>query len=146
MTTSVTFDQTALSLSPLVVGLYGMSATYFLPPDGITWPALTMRRTYAPDSIYIDGKDLLSAVADSGVCQLSIYVQADSTADLFTAQDALEVAATQWAYDLTLTLDGVSRTFQADPEIPQWGQIDAGMLRAYMSKATITIPVNPPTS
>ena len=142
MTTSVSFDRTALSLSPLVVAGYSSTATYFLPSDGITWPAFTMRRTYAPDGD-IAGKQLLSAVPDEGSVQLAIYVQSDTTADLRTAMDALDAAATQWAYDLTVTVDGVARTYQADPEYPQWGQVDAGMVRAFMSHATITIPVNP---
>lgn len=142
MTTSITFDRTALTLSPLVVGAYSSTATYFLAADGISRPGFTMRRTYAPDGD-IAGKQLLSAVADQGPIQLNIYVQADTTADLQTAIDDLEAASTQWSYDLTVTIDGVARTYQADPEFPQWGQVDAGMVRAFMAHASITVPVNP---
>ncbi len=142
MTTSVTFDRTSLSLSDLVVGLYAADATYFLPPEGITRPAFTMRRTYAPDGD-ITGKQLLQAVQDSGPVQLSIYAQATSTSALTTAMEALDAAATQWSYDLTVTVDGVARTYPADPEFPQWGLVDAGLVGVFLALATITVPVNP---
>jgi hypothetical protein len=142
MTTSLTFDRTSLSLSPLIVGLFTPSATYFLPEDGITWPAFTMRRTYAPDGD-VPGKQKLAAVPDQGPCQVAVYVQSDTTANLHAAMDALDAAATQWSYDLTITDNGVARTYQADPEFPQWGQLETAMSLGVLARATITIPVNP---
>lgn len=143
MTTSVSFDRSSLSLSPLVVGLYSLSATYFLAGDGVFRADFAMRRGYAPDSSYIPGKRLLTAVADAGTLPVVIYVQSDSTTDLQAAMDVLTTAATQWSYDVTLTIDGVAKTYQADPEFPQWGQVDNGMMRAFMARASIQIPVNP---
>lgn len=143
MTTSLTFDRTTLSLTPLVIGLYSPTATYFLAGDGVFRPDFTVRRTYAADSNYIPGKRLLTAVADAGTLPVVIYLQADTTADLETARGALNDAATQWSYDVTLTIDGVARTYQADPEFPQWGQVTHGEMRAFMARASIQIPVNP---
>lgn len=143
MTTSLSFDRTTLSLTPLVIGLYSPVATYFLAGDGVFRADFTMRRNYAADSNYIPGKRLLAAVADAGTLPVVIYLQSDSTAALETAREALNDAATQWSYDVTLTLDGVATTYQADPEFPQWGQVTQGELRAYMARAAIQIPVNP---
>ena len=142
MTTSVSFDRTALSLSPLVVSTETTTATYFLPEDGLFRADFTMRRTYAPDGD-VPGKLKLSAVPDAGTLPLTIYVQAANSADLETAMDALTAATTQWAYDVTVTIDGVAHTYQADPEFPQWGQVDAHMVSGFVARASITIPVNP---
>lgn len=142
MTTSVSFDRTALSLSPLVVGLYSDSATYWLPADGLFRADFTMRRTYAPDGD-VPGKLKLAAVPDAGTLPLTVYVQAANSVDLETAMDDLTAATTQWAYDVTVTIDGVSRTYQADPEYPVWGQAESAMVLQFLARASITIPVNP---
>lgn len=143
MTTQISIDRTGLSLSPLVVGLYSLSATYFLPADGLYRADFTMRRTYSPDSAYLPGKQLLAAVPDAGTLPLVVYVQADTTAHLQTAMDALTAATTQWSYSITETIDGVAKTYLADPEFPQWGQVDHGMSQAFMARGAVQIPVNP---
>lgn len=142
MTTSVSFDRTALVLSPLVVGTFTPAATYWLPADGLSRADFTMRRTYAPDGD-VPGKVKLQAVPDAGTLPLTVYVQADTSANLEAAMDELTDAATQWSYDITVTIDGVSHTYQADPEFPQWGQVETAMVTGFLSRASITIPVNP---
>lgn len=139
---SVSFDRTALSLSPLVVS-DDMSADLYFPEDGVSYPPFTMRRTYLPDSDWIAGQQLKSAVRSAAPWPLSIYAHADTTASLVAAMTELEDAASQWAYDVTLTIDGVSWTWPADPELPQWGDVDSGMVRAHMARASLVVPINP---
>lgn len=139
---SVTFDREALSLADLVI-TEDSSDTFWLPEDGVSWPDFAMRRTYLPDSDYVGGQQLRSAVPAASTLPLTIYAHADTTAELKAAMAELSAAATQWAYDLTLTIDGESWTYPADPEFPQWGQVDSGMVRAHMARASLTVPVNP---
>ena len=49
--------------------------------------------------------------------------------------------------DLTLIVDGVTiGTYKAFAEFPNWGALDSAGVRARISEATITIPINPPGS
>lgn len=127
----------------LVIYDHPNKGDFWVTEDGLTWPSFTMRRSYAPDSEAIGGKQLLRAVSDAGQTSLVIYAHADTTTALVALMDELEAATSQFGYDLTITLDGFTRTWPADAELPQWGQLDSGKARALMTTATITIPLNP---
>jgi hypothetical protein len=143
VTTSITIDRTALSLPDLVITGDSTGADFHLPEDGIGRPNFAMRRGYAPTSRLISGQQLLSAVADVGSLSLRIYAHGTSTADLDVNRAALTAALTQWAFQLTLTVDGSAETYWCDPEFPTWGPVDSGEVAAFMSIATITVPVQP---
>lgn len=140
---SLTIARDALSLDDLVITNDPYAGNFHLPEDGLERPGFTMRRTYAPDSAYFPGRVLLAAVADASTMPVSIYAHADDSAGLATAMAELEAATSQFAYDLTLSIDGQARTWLADPELPQWGAVDSGMVRAFMARASIVIPLNP---
>lgn len=140
---SATFDRTSLSLSPLVIGSNPYLDDFHMAEDDATWPSFKMRRAYAPDSDFVEGKQLLTAVRDAGEIALTIYAHTSTTALLVTAMDKLEAATSQFTYDFTLTVDGVARTYVAHAELPKWGALDSGMVKAHLMKATITIPLNP---
>lgn len=140
---SVTFDRTSLSLSPLVIDNDPFTGNFHLPEDGTERPGRKIRRTYAPTSAYVAGSYLLAAVEDSGTLPLSIYVHGTDATDLEAAIDELEAAVTQFAYTVTVTVDGVARSFNADPELPSWGVLDSGMVGAHLARASIVIPINP---
>lgn len=129
---------------PLVIGQDPSSESgLWLPEDGVQRPTRGMRRTYAPDSAYIPGRTLLAAVEDAATLPLVIYAGAGSTAALEALMAELDAATNQFAYYLTLTLDAVTRTWSADPELPQWGDLDSGMTKAHIARASIIIPLNP---
>ena len=55
----------------------------------------------------------------------------------------LEAALSQWAYTITTTVDGVATAYNAEPCIPTWGPVEAGMVRARLARASVSVPVNP---
>jgi hypothetical protein len=140
---SLTIDRASLSLSPLVITNDPYAGNFHIPEDGVEWPGFSMRRTYAPDSAYFPGRTLLAAVGDASTLPATIYTHAATSALLETARDVLEAALSQWSYEVTLSVDGQARTWLADPELPQWGVVDSGMVRAFMARATVVIPLNP---
>lgn len=116
---------------------------FWLPEDGIGQIVRALRRTYAPDSAYIPGKVLLAAVEEASAVPLAIYAQASTAVGLQALRDELEAAATQWAYDLTLNINGVARTYNAEMEIPVWAAFDAPMADVHLDRCQLVIPVNP---
>lgn len=116
---------------------------FWIPEDGLVWPSFPMRRTYAPQSKDIGGQQLLGAVPDSGQTSLRVYARAATTTALVALMDEFEAASSQFQYDFTIGLLGFSRTWLADAELPQWGQINAGEAKSKIIAGTITIPLNP---
>jgi len=143
---SVTIDRTALSLPDLVIDGDPFGVDFHLPEDGIGRANFALRKTYAPDSELFGGKQLLSFVRDLGSVSLRIYAHGTSTADLEANRAALDAAFSQWAYELTLTVDGVAQTFWADPELPTWEPLDSGMAGAFMAVASVVVPLQPGVS
>lgn len=144
MTTfSVTIDRTALTLSPLVITNDPFGTAFHLPSDGIGRGNFAIRKTYAPTSRLIGGQQLLSAVTDLGSLPLRIYAHGSTTAEVASNMAVLNAALSQWAYEITLTVDGVSETWWADPELPTWGPVDSGEVAAHMAIATVTVPIQP---
>lgn len=143
---SLTFDRSALELDDLVIDGDPFAGSFHLPEDGLEWPAFKFRYGYAPESRDVPGRTLLAAVLDASSLPAVIYAHADTTAALKAAQAELEAAVSQWSYDVTLTVDGQSWTWAADPSWPSWGPIDSGMVRARLSRASLVIPINPPTT
>lgn len=145
----LTISRTSLSLEDLDIGTNpfnpGGGATHWfhLPEDGLSRPGFTIRRTYAPDSEYIPGRYLLTAVTDASSLPAMIYAHGDTSAHLEAAVAELEQATTQFAYEISLAIDGQSRTWLADPELPVWGAVDTGLVRQHIAIANLVIPINP---
>lgn len=140
---SISIDRASLSLAPLVITNDPFAGTFHLPEDGVALPGWSMRRTYAPDSFWVGGKQLLAAVREAATLPLVIYAHASTTVALEAAKAELEVALSQFDYDITLTVDSVATTYRCEPEWPQWGPVDSGMVRAHMARAAVVVPVNP---
>lgn len=130
-------------VADLVIDSNPYAGALHIPEDGVGEVGWTYRRTYAPDSAYVPGKMLLAAVRDAASLPLSIYAHGDDTADVEAAKALLEAATTQWAYVVTVSVDGVSSTYNAEPCIPTWGPVDTGMVRARLARCQLVIPVNP---
>lgn len=139
----VTIDRTSLELPPLVLGSDPFVAPLYLPEDAVTWPEWSIRRTYAPESAWLAGTALLAAVREASTLPLVVYARGETTAALEAAKRTLEAATSQWDYDITLTVDGVATSWRADPELPTWGLVDAGMVRAGLARGAVTVPINP---
>jgi hypothetical protein len=140
MTLSVTFERVGADLT---ITDYPPAAGFWLPEDGVQQIVRDLRRTYAPDSPTRAGKTLLAIVEEASAIPLTIYAQAASSAALQVLRAELETAATQWAYDLTVTVDGVSTVYHAEPSLPVWSAFDSGMVRAHIATCQLVIPVNP---
>ncbi|HJR88833.1 MAG TPA: hypothetical protein VJ782_01570 [Aeromicrobium sp.] len=137
----LSIDRTSLSAAPLV---------YTNEPGGNGWldpdtaePMFAFRYRYAPDSDLQPGSVLLGAVLEQSTLPAVIYLQAASTAALRVLKDELVEAVSQFAYDVTLTIDGDAQTFAADPVWPRW-VTDSGMVEAHLARTALQIPVNPP--
>lgn len=143
MSQSVTFDRASLSAADLVITDSPTAGAFHLPEGGLARPGRAIRRQYAPDSAWVGGRQLLAAVEDAGTLPLTIYAHGSSAAALEAAIAELEAASSQFAYDVTITIDGQSRTWAADPELPQWGPVDSGLVRAHIAIASLVIPINP---
>ena len=142
--TTLIIDRTSLSLSPLVIHASPFAGALYLPEDGVTWPAFTARRTYAPDSAYESGRTLLAAVQDASELPVTVYAHATTTVALNAAKAELEAALAQWSYDITLTVDSVAHVYNAEIVLGvPWGPIDSGMVAAHMARSSFSIPLNP---
>lgn len=145
MILSVTFDRTALGLDPLVIGqLPTASVPLWLPEDGLTEPDFNFRILYAEESAYLPGRQALAAVLDAASLPLVVKATGTSGTALRAAKALLEAAASQWAYEVTVNIDGATQTFPADPAWPTWGAVDSGAVKGGIATCSLSIPVNPP--
>lgn len=118
---------------------------YHLTEENCTWPSFSMRREYGPDSKDLDGRLVLGAVRDEGQMTLGLEVHRQTTTDVALSVAELEAAFSQLVYDLTVVIDGVTiGTYEAHAELPQWGELDSGKVRAKIVAGSIVIPLNPP--
>lgn len=144
MTVSVTLDRTSLSLAPLVItGSAPAGDGFFLTMGGLAEPAFDVRATYAPDSAYVAGSQLLAAVLTASTLPLGIGVKATTHAGLDTLKTELSNATWQFDYEVTLDVEGVTTTWDAGPCWPVWGQLTSGLVTAVLALANVVIPVNP---
>ena len=145
VTYSVSIDRSALLLDPLVIDNNPFGTDFHLPSDGIGRPNFSLRKAYAPASEIMAGAQLLGVVSDVGSLPLRIYAHGTTTADLYANMAVLEAAlGGQWAgYEFTQTIDGVARTYWADPELPTWGPVDSGEVAAFIAICTVTVPLQP---
>lgn len=145
MILSVTFDRSALELPPLVIGrLPSAGVPLWLPEDGVSEPDFAFRIFYAEDSAYVPGRQALAAVLDASTLPLVVKARGESGVALRAAKGLLEAASSQWAYEVTVNIDGATQTFPADPCWPSWGRVDSGAVKAGIATASLSIPVNPP--
>lgn len=118
------------------------SEGFWLPEDGVGQIVRDLHKTYGPDSSYVR-PPLLAVVEYAGEIPLTIYARAATSAALQALRDELEDAALQWSYDLTLAIDGVTRTYNAEIAMPVWAPFDSGHVRAHLDRCSLVIPVNP---
>lgn len=144
MTATLTLGRASLGLPDLVVdGTAPASEGYFIGAGGLAEPTFDVRSTYAPDSAYTPGSQLLAATLQASTLPVVVVVQANSTAALTTLKAALAQAAFQFAYTVTLTVNGTAQVFDAGPCWPAWSGLTSALVDAHMVRATLAIPVQP---
>lgn len=143
MILSLTISRTSLSLADLVITNDPEAGAFWLPEEGLEEPDETFRLTYMPDSRDVHGKELVAAVREHSSIPATVYTKATSAVLLAANKAVLSAALGQFAYDVTLNLDGAAATYSADPCGPRWGEVDSGMVKQRMAKASFVIPVYP---
>lgn len=127
----------------LVIDGNPRTGSFHTPEDAVGAVTWDLRRTYAPDSGYADGKMLLAAVREASALPLALYAHGADAEALAAAKAVLEAASMQWAYTLTVAVRGVTTSYNAEPALPQWGPIDLGMANQHMARCQLLVPVNP---
>lgn len=144
MTTTLTIDRSSLGLGDLVVGGTAPAGDgFFLRAGGLSEPTFDVRTTYAPDSAYVPGSQLLAAVLTAATLPAVVVAQASTTAGLAALKAELAAAVWQFAYPLTLTVDGTAHPWDAGPCWPAWGELSSAFVDAHMAAANLVIPVQP---
>lgn len=143
MAASVAFSRAAPSLADLTIPDAPFADALWLAEVGMGAVGWDYRRSYAPDSDWQSGKALLAVVRDAATLPLTIYAHAETAMALQAVKAELEAAASQWAYTVTVTVDGVATVYNCEPAIPQWGPVDSGMVQGRMDRCQLVIPVNP---
>lgn len=140
---SLALTRTALSLSPLTI-TEDFSTGLWIAEEGFGRPSFAWRKEHAPESMVFPGQALLAAVRDQSAIPVGIYARGTTTALLDAKMAELEAALGQFVYTATLTIDGVAKSFEAECTAPVWGGIDSGEVHAFLCRAAVVIPVNPP--
>lgn len=143
---SLTITRAELAEDDLVIDGNPFAGAFHIPEDGTEWPRFGMRREYAPPSAFVPGELLLSAVSGPAEWQFTVYAHGDDAAEIAAAMDELEAALTQFTFSVTLNVNGMTRTYPADPDFPDWGEVDSGMARKFLARATVRLQVNPRTA
>lgn len=138
---SVTVDRTSLALGALTIA-DDPSAGLWLPEDGLTRPARSWARTTV-SSPFLHGSVQTRAFLEHTQLNLSVYARAASTAALVALMDEVDAAFSQFVYDVTLTVDGSAKSYLCDCADVAWGDVDSGMAKAFMARATLTVPCYP---
>lgn len=134
---TVTIGRDRLSLSDLAIDGNPATGAFHIPEADVKWPRLSMRKVYAPESEFIGGRVKLAQVPGVSDYTLPIYAHGASTALVGAAQDILEAAVTQFDFSLTIDVDGESRTYLAEGDFPDWGEVDPGLVAAFMVRGTV---------
>ena len=141
-TVTVSVDRTSLSLSALAITDDG--STYQIGLDGLGRPGRVWRFTDMPPSSDAHGTEHVAAVLEETTLPLEVIVKAASSSALNTAVDALFAALSQFAYDVTVTVDGVAKTWSAAPAaVAPKAAIGPGQVAQFFEVFTVTIPVYP---
>lgn len=151
MSASITIDRTSLSKADLVISDVGGSvagATVRLTEGGVGNVVQSVRVTTAPDSVNVDGSEIIAFSRAATALPLEFDIYADTSADVAAAVVELEEAFYRLDYPVTRTVDGVAKTWSGGPcaLVPKAGSVDSGDLAAHIETFTVTIPFPNPNA
>lgn len=143
-TATVSISRTALALTALVIADDG-AEPYSLTATGLGRPEITPRNTYAPDSRYINGSELVAVTREQSALPLEVLVQADSAVTLHNAIAALDDAIWQFTYTVTITVGGVAQVWTCSPGVLNTvsGTVDHGHADQHMAVVALALPCHP---
>lgn len=146
-TGSVTIDRSGLSLTDLVIDTEGFN-TYYIDKAGLGRVGRSPRETLATASPFVHGQARTSVVWEEASLPLTVRVQGTSSSALDTALTALDVALSQFVYEVTVVMDGVTKVYTAYPAT--WNSTDGLVaverVKAFCEDLAISIPVYPVAS
>lgn len=142
MDASVYISRTGLSLPPLeIFDSCGEGESFWMTYNGLVRPDFDVRRVYAPNSSWVSGQKLLAAGSQASTLTLNLIINGISHADLSAKMDELEEAVFQFSYTVSMEIDGQTKTWDADPTIPQWGVVEHLLQDLVKVRGTIQIPI-----
>lgn len=110
LTLSVLVARAELSLSDLQLSDPSNGYEVFgVGPGALSWRRESVR------SPYINGETLVGAVKDVMSASLGVRIRASSAATLDSRLDTVLDAFGQFTYNVTVVIDGVSRTWKCEP-------------------------------
>jgi len=122
---------------------------------GVSWNAMTepeweFRYATAPQSAWVPGDVLMSAVLAAGAVPVAVVVRGSSLSDLQTRKAALALALASWPATFEAKADAGAETavtvmgpWEAFPTTPRWGDVQVDLLGRYAALGTFAVPVNP---
>jgi hypothetical protein len=139
---SVSIDRSDMSGSPAPLVISDDGAVYRFTQDGLGYVVQSVRTTFMPDSIDVDGSEPLAFAREATSLALEFYVIGTSTADLAAKVADMEDALYRLSYPVTRTVDGVAKTYAGAPcaLIPKRGSLDSGVQAAYFDTFSVVIP------
>jgi hypothetical protein len=144
---TMSIDRSGLSLAALVIDTEGFG-TYYVDKAGLGRVGVSRRETLATASPFVHGQLRTAVVREESPLSLTLRVQSASSAGLDTAVSALEDALSQFVYRVTVTLDGVVKTWTAHPAT--WNSTDGLVaferVMSFHEDLSISIPVYPVAS
>jgi hypothetical protein len=137
----VTIGRDLLGLSPLYVEDPANGYTVMKVGPG----ARTMRLEHATSPVS-DGSVLTGATADLQQARLVIRVHGATTGDVLARLGVVEQALNQWAYNVTIVIDGVTEVWRCQPANHSRGlsgTYEAEHLKGGWQDLTVELPKQP---
>lgn len=137
---SVSIDRTSLTKAALVISDDG--ATYRFTDVGVGHVVQSVRVSTAPDSINVDGSEVVGFSRAATSLPLEFYVIGATSAAVAAAVAELEEAFYRLEYPVTRTVDGVAVTYSGGPcaLVPTRASVDSGVVAAHFETYGVTIP------
>lgn len=142
MDASIYISRTSLSLLPLqIFDSCDDGETYWITHNGLSRPDFDVRRFYIPNSSWVSGQKLLVAGTQASTLSINLIVNGISHADLSAKMVELEEATYQLSYEISMEIDGQTKTWNADSTLPQWGVVDHLLQDLVKVRGTLQIPI-----
>lgn len=140
MSASVTIDRSSLSKSDLVIS--DTSTTLRFTENGVGYVVQSVRTTTMPDSVDVNGSEVVAFARDATSLTLEFHVLGASSAAVAATVADLEEAFFRLDYPVTRVVDGVSATYSGAPCAlrPVRDAVDSGVVAQHFDTFAVTIP------
>lgn len=145
-TAEVRISRASLSESALTITDDG--SIYRFTEDGVGYVVQSVRVSMAPDSINVDGSEVIGFAREATSLFLEFHVIGTSASDLASKVADMEDALYRLDYEVTRTVDDVADTYLGGPcaLVPKRAVVDSGVLPRFFDTFTVTIPFPNPHS